>query len=228
MSSNNEEANRNLFLIKDANVSIADSDGNLATFIYSEEEATYISDAANLAVLEGKQYFLTVVANGQEYTASCEIPKKVESITETAITESGEFGGEYTRLTIGFTDIVGERNFYVLGGFIESEFEEQTFRNNIFFESFGLLNDAVEDGIFLSAKTGFLFRNNLEEPREVVLQVAHVQEIIYQNVQTSNINRNNEGNPFIEYSIAADNIEGENGVGIFAGYQLTEKTVVFE
>lgn len=222
------EVNQDQFLIKDAVVTIADEEGTIASFAYSEEEASYISEASNLAILEGKQYFLNVIANGQEFNASCEIPKKVGSITETQFIESNGFGGEFTRLNVSFTDIVGERNFYVLGGFSTVTFEEETFRNPIFYESFGLLNDAVQDGIILSADSGFLYSGELEEPLEVVLQVAHVEEIVYQSLQASNLNQNNDGNPFVEYSIAADNIIEENGVGIFAGYQVTEKVVVFE
>ncbi len=228
LSADDYEANRDLFLIKDAEVSMANEDGNFIEFVYSEDESAYIADASNLAVLEGKRYFLKVVANNQDFNASCEIPNRIESITETLIIESNEYGGEYTRLNVGFTDIVGERNFYVLGGFLETSFEEETYKNPIFYESFGLLNDAVQDGIMLSAKTGFLFSDVQEEPLKVVLQVANVQEIIYQNLQASNLNLDNDGNPFVEYSIAPDNIEEENGVGVFAGYQVTEKVVVFE
>ena len=216
------------FLIKDASVTISDEDGNKTDFTYAEEESAYIADATNLAIVEGKEYFLKVDVNGEAFNASCKIPKKVESIMETQIKEQDQFGNEFTRLNVGFTDLAGERNFYVLGGFFDFTFEEGTFRNNLFFESFGLLNDAVQDGIILSAETDFLFSNELEEPLEVVLQVANVEEIIYQQLQTSNLNRDSDGNPFIEYGIAADNIQEENGVGVFAGYQVTEKVVVFE
>jgi len=225
LSVNDVEANRVLFLIKDAIVSMADEEGNMANFTYSQEESAYLSDAANLAILEGKQYFLKVVANGEEFNASCEIPKKVDSISETLIKTPNDFDGNYASLNVGFTDIVGERNFYVLGGFFDSTFEEQTYRRDIFFESFGLLNDAVQDGIVLSAESEIIFSGDLEEPIEVILQVANVQEIIYQNLQASNLNINNDGNPFVEYSIAPDNIQEENGVGVFAGYQVTEKVI---
>lgn len=73
-----------------------------------------------------------------------------------------------------------------------------------------------------------LFINELEKPSEVVLQVAHVQEIIDQQLRASNSNRDNDGTPFIEYSSAPDNIEEENGVRVFAGYQVKEKVVVIE
>ena len=36
---------------------------------------------------------------------------------------------------------------------------------------------------------------------------------------------NAEGNPFVEYAIAPTNILDEGAVGVFAGYNLTEKTI---
>jgi len=229
LSSSDEEANLELFLIKDALVSMSDEDGITAVFNYSEEEATYISDASNLAVLEGNQYVLNVVANGTAFSASCIIPKQAPEIVEKVRTYQNDFGGVIGEIDITFTDIVGERNFYVLGGFTKETFEEESFESPLFFESDGLLTDTAEDGIILGETTQvYLGEEGNTQPVEVALQVAHIDEIVYQNLQSSNLNRDNDGNPFVEYSISPNNIQGEGGVGLFAGYQVSQKVVVIQ
>lgn len=229
LSNSDEDANLELFLIKDALVSISDEEGNTVDFIYFEEEANYISEAANLAIEEGNRYFLNVVADGKEFNATCTIPKSAPEILEVVRVIDNDFGGVIAEIDITFEDIIGERNFYVLGGFTEETFDEDSFMSPLFFESDGLLTDTVEDGITLGETTRiYLGEQGDTEPKEVTMQVAHVDEIIYQNIQASNLNRDNDGNPFVEYSISPNNIEGESGVGLFAGYQVTEKTIVVE
>lgn len=229
LSSNDEEANLELFLIKDAVVSISDADGNTAEFDYSEEEETYTSNAANLPILEGRQYFLNVIANGGTFSATCTIPKQAPEIAEIIRVFDNDFGGVIAEIDITFEDITGERNFYILGGFTKETFDAESFDSPLFFESDGLLTDTVEDGITLGETTRvYLGEQGATAPKEVTLQVAHVDEIVYQNIQASNLNRDNDGNPFIEYSIAPNNIQGERGVGLFAGYQISEKTIVVE
>lgn len=229
LSNNDEEANNELFLIKDAVVSITDSEGNTADFSYSEQEETYISDATNLPILEGRQYVLNVVANGKTFSATCTIPKLAPEIVEIIRIFNNDFGGVIAEIDITFEDILGERNFYILGGFTQETFDANTFESPLFFESDGLLSDSVEDGITLGETTRiYLGEQGDTQPQEVTLQVAHIDEIVYQNIQASNLNRDNDGNPFIEYSIAPNNIQGESGVGIFAGYQVSEKTIVVE
>lgn len=229
LSNNDEEANNELFLIKDAVVSITDSEGNTADFSYSEQEETYISDATNLPILERRQYVLNVVANGKTFSATCTIPKRAPEIVEIIRIFNNDFGGVIAEIDITFEDILGERNFYILGGFTQETFDANTFESPLFFELDGLLSDSVEDGITLGETTRiYLGEQGDTQPQEVTLQVAHIDEIVYQNIQASNLNRDNDGNPFIEYSIAPNNIRGESGVGIFAGYQVSEKTIVVE
>lgn len=227
--STDEDANRQLFSIKDAVVSISDEDGNTADFSYSEVEETYVSNAANLPVIEGKRYVLNVVANGKTFSAACTIPKPAPEIREIVRVFDNEFGGVFAEIDITFEDIQGERNFYVLGGSVKETTDVDTFDFPLFFESDGLLNDVVQDGITLGETTQvYLGEPGAIRPIEVTMRVAHVDEVVYQNIQASNLNRDNDGNPFIEYSIAPNNIQGEGGVGLFAGYQLTEKAIDLE
>lgn len=229
LSNNDEEANNELFLIKDAVVSITDSEGNTADFSYSEQEETYISNATNLDILEGRQYVLNVVANGKTFNATCTIPKAAPEITEIIRIFNNEFGDVIAEIDITFKDILGERNFYMLGGSTQETFDADTFDYPLFFESDGLLTDTAEDGITLGETARvYLGPQGETQPVEITVQVAHIDEIIYQNIQASNLNGDNDGNPFIEYSIAPNNIQGEGGVGLFAGYQISEKTIVVD
>ncbi|CAM4256756.1 carboxypeptidase-like regulatory domain-containing protein [Zobellia nedashkovskayae] len=54
------------------------------------------------------------------------------------------------------------------------------------------------------------------------------KEALHLNRRATYLNNYNDDNPFVEYSIAPNYIEGENGVGVFAGYQLTEKVFEYE
>ncbi len=225
--SSNDSLNRQLFLIKDAVVNMSDGEGSTVGFSYSDNEETYIANAADLTISEGKQYFLTVEANGKAFSAMCTIPKRAPEIIENVRIITDEFENSIGEIDITFTDIIGERNFYVLGAFTEGRtIDGELFQTPLLSESDGFLTDAVQDGITLGETARiFLGEQGNPQPSEVTLQLAHIDETIYQNFQASNLNRENDGNPFIEFSIAPNNIQGEGGIGIFAGYQVTEKII---
>ncbi|WP_158974914.1 DUF4249 family protein [Cellulophaga sp. L1A9] len=213
------------FIIEDAIVSIADVEGNSVQLLYSNENSMYSTNAENLKITEGSQYFLEVITQGETYTSSCKIPKKVATILENLATDRDEYG-VYTDVDISFKDIVGTANFYIVGAKYEETFEEDIYQGSLQFETGGFLTDAIGDGVILNDKTS-AYTGSLEEGTSVklTLQVANVEEVIYQNLRATYLNDDSDGNPFIEYSIAPDNIDGENGVGVFGGYQLTEKII---
>ncbi|SDE74502.1 DUF4249 family protein [Cellulophaga baltica] len=217
--------NYSSFIIEDAIVSIADVEGNSVQLLYSSENSMYSTNAENLKITEGSQYFLEVITPENTYTSSCRIPEKVATILENLAGGQDDYG-VYTDVDISFEDIVGTANFYIVGAKYEETFEEETYQGSLYFETGGFLTDAIGDGVILNDKTS-AYTGFLEEGTSVklTLQVANVEEVIYQNLRASYLNDNSDGNPFIEYSIAPDNIDGENGVGVFGGYQLTEKII---
>lgn len=224
LSFNNQQENEDLFLIKDAVVTISDTNGNEAQLFYSDEQRAYITEATNLAILEDNEYFLEVIAQEQTFTASCKIPKKVERIEENIIFDNTQNDGRF-EVNIGFTDIMGGRNFYLFGGFYQSTFQQGIFAQILFTDNGGFLTDTFRDGATLNGKTVGFFSRTEGSSLQIILQVAHTEEIVYQNLNASYLNGINEGNPFIEFSIAPNNIQGEGGIGVFGGYQLTEKVI---
>ncbi|MDP5230718.1 MAG: DUF4249 domain-containing protein [Cellulophaga sp.] len=227
LSFNNQQENEKLFLIKDAVVTISDTNSNEAQLFYSDEQRAYITEATNLTILEDNEYFLEVIAQEQTFTASCKIPKKVERIEENIIFENTQNDGSF-EVNIGFTDILGGRNFYVIGGFYQVTFQQDSFAQILFSENGGFLTDTFRDGAPLNGKTFGFFSRTEGSSLQITLQVAHTEEIVFQNLNASYLNSINDGNPFIEYSIAPNNIVGEGGIGVFGGYQLTEKVVEFQ
>ena len=217
--------NYSSFIIEDAIVSITDVEGNSVQLLYSSENSMYSTNAENLKITEGSQYFLEVITQENTYTSSCRIPEKVATILENLAGGQDDYG-VYTDVDISFEDIVGTANFYIVGAKYEETFEEETYQGSLYFETGGFLTDAIGDGVILNDKTS-AYTGFLEEGTSVklTLQVANVEEVIYQNLRASYLNDDSDGNPFIEYSIAPDNIDGENGVGVFGGYQLTEKII---
>lgn len=222
------------FLITNALVSIANDSGDIAQLNYDAETNTYLTDAANLPIEINRNYFLNVVVDGKEYNATCTIPEKIEEINETISFNSDEFGNEIANINLSFNDFIREKNYYVLGGRYNAsiQFEgEESFSTSgsIFFDRDEFLTDNLNNGGILNG-TGEVFLPNRENIIEatITLQVANVEEILYQYLRSSKTNGNAEGNPFVEYAIAPNNILDEGAIGIFAGYSITEKVIEIE
>ncbi|WP_289062021.1 DUF4249 family protein [uncultured Zobellia sp.] len=222
-------SNTDPFIIKDATVHISDEDDNEIQLIYNPESRNYQVDASEFDIKGEATYFLRVSVNNQEFTSSCTIPKKIEPITEKITAgEKNEFYQDYN-LDIAFQDISGSKNYYIIGAIAEETHEGETYPYTIDFELSSFLTDVIGDGETLSANsiiTNYDVENSTTV--KITLQVANVEETLYLNRRATYLNDYNDGNPFVEYSIMPNNIEGKNGVGVFAGYQLTEKVIEYE
>ncbi|MBU2946905.1 DUF4249 family protein [Zobellia uliginosa] len=229
IDSNDPMADIEKFIIKDALVIISDEEDNQVQLIYNAERRNYQAPASEFDIIEGNTYFLKVSTDDKEYTSSCTIPQKVDSITEVITPEyEDEYSLKYI-LDIAFQDIIGKDNFYLIGGKIETEEQGQPYEWPLNFELDSFLTDAIGDGEILSQNSFFSFWQPEEGiTAKITLQVTNVEENLYLNRRAAFLNDYNDGNPFVEYSIAANNIEGENAVGVFAGYQLTEKVIEYE
>ncbi|CAM4314724.1 DUF4249 domain-containing protein [Zobellia nedashkovskayae] len=219
------------FIIKDATVIISDEENNVIQLNYNPERRNYQVPASEFDIIEGATYFLRVSANNKEYTSSCIIPKKIETITGKIIAgEENEYYQNYN-LDVAFQDISGSRNFYLIGGLAEIEYEDGPYIIPMDFGLNSYLTDVIGDGAVVSLNSTFSYfpqDSAATSNAKITLQVTNVEEILYLNRRATYLNNYNDDNPFVEYSIAPNNIEGENGVGVFAGYQLTEKVFEYE
>ncbi len=231
LSVNDQEANEAKFRIENALVTISDEAGNSTDLMYSEEYKTYLADVNSLAILTNQSYFLKVTVDEKEFNASCQIPKKIIEINERINVEDDNFGGKVADINLAFQDITGERNFYILGGRVKTTYqfegyEPETDEFSLFFEDDEFLSDVLKDGGTLNGKSSNYIAGGLEVlETTITLQVANVQEILFQNLKATSTNADADGNPFVEYSIAPNNFQEDGAVGVFAGYQLTEKEV---
>lgn len=231
LSANDQEANEAKFLIKNAEVSISDESGKSTNLSYSEENKTYLANASTLAILTNNNYFLKVTVDGQEFNASCTIPAKITEINERVNLKDDGFGGKEADINLNFQDILGKKNYYVLGGLVTTTIqyegeEPQTFDFSLFFDSDEFLSDNLEDGGILKGKSlNFIGNDVAVIETKITLQVANVEEVLFQNLRTASTNADADGNPFVEYAIAPNNFAEEGAVGVFAGYNLTEKTI---
>lgn len=235
LPNNDIEALQSKFRISDALVTLSDEAGNFTTLDYSDENQAYQADPVTLPIVTGGRYFLSVNANGKEFNTSCQIPEKINGITHKTIHRNDEFGGQIAEISLGFTDFRDSRNFYMLGGTYSSEYtfedqEPQAIEGPLFFESDSFLTDNREDGGTLAGRTEIYIGGNVDViSSSVTLQVAHVEEILFQQMRSRDLNiEAGDGNPFVEYSISPNNILDEGAVGVFAGYQVTEKELVLE
>ncbi|MGP1992795.1 DUF4249 domain-containing protein [Zobellia laminariae] len=217
------------YIIKDALVIISDEKNNEIQLTYNPERKNYQVAATEFSITGGNTYFLRVSANNKEYTSTCTIPEKIDTIAEKiTLREKNEYYQDYN-LDFTFQDIIGKNNYYLIGGNAVIDTEDGPYYSYLNFELNSFLTDAIGDGEIIGQNSTFSYGITDEATTaKVTLQVTNVEEILYLNRRATYLNNYNEGNPFVEYSIAPNNIEGENGVGVFAGYQLTEKVIEYE
>ncbi len=234
LSISDHEANRNLFLIKNALVSLSDDLGNTAQLFYSDSLDTYLTPSSSLEILSEQTYFLEVTVDAKTFSTSCTIPKKVETINERITYRDDMYGGTEAEITLSFEDIKGADNYYVLGGIASNtvqydNFEPETYTYPLYFDTDEFLTDNLEDGAILSGTTYSYFGTDATViDNSIILQVANVEESLFQNLRTTATNAESEGNPFVEYAIAPNNFTEDGVIGVFAGYQITEKKIEVE
>ncbi|WP_300027766.1 DUF4249 family protein [uncultured Maribacter sp.] len=218
------------FLIKDAVVTLSNAEGNSVVLNYDNETNTYITSASNLTVLHGATYNLKVIVAEKEFNASCQIPKKLDTINEIIEFQQDEFGYELAVININFKDFADEDNYYILGGFINTTLKYENeepfpYEYPIYFGDDEFLIDNINEGAELNGKTEISVDNEYYSDTEITLQVAHVEKALFENVKTTRTNADVDGNPFVEYVIAPNNILDEGAIGVFSGYSVTEKVI---
>ncbi len=235
LPTNDLETFQSKFRISDAVVTLSDESGNFTELEYSDENQSYLAEPASLPIITGSTYLLKVIVNGKELNASCQIPEKIDSLTHKVVYRNDEFGNRIAEITLGFADFKNVRNFYMLGGTYRSTYtfedeEPQTIKGLLFFDANRFLTDNIDDGATLSGRTEIYIGSEVDViSNSVTLQVAHVEEILFQQMRARDLNiEAGDGNPFVEYSISQNNILDDGAVGVFAGYQVTEKDVVLE
>ncbi|PKV51800.1 uncharacterized protein DUF4249 [Aquimarina sp. MAR_2010_214] len=218
-------------VIKDATVVIVDEAGNEVALRYMDASLNYEAPASDLAIIPGKKYFLRVMAQGKEYKASCIIPiALVQKIEHNIQIKQDEFSGNrLLKVTIG--DIKDQRNFYIIGAAVAKSFDNgggttNDGVENINFEFKQFATDISRENSVITAD-GFFTLSAALPNLKLKIQVANAEKILYEALRATYLNNSNNGNSLAEPIIAPNNIEGENGFGVFAGYQLTEKEVTF-
>ncbi|TPN84391.1 DUF4249 domain-containing protein [Aquimarina algicola] len=218
------------FVIKDATVIIKDEEENEVSLIYSNSSLSYEAPATDLLITPGKKYFLATTVQGKEYTSSCIIPlEQVTGIEQSiGVDNRDDFIGN-RKMKVTIEDIKEKSNYYVVGAEATYSFEGDTSgetTRDLDFEFNRFITDTNRENSVVTADGGF-FLPGFAEITKVKIKVANTEEILYNALRAEFINNYNDDNPFTESVIAPTNIEGENGFGVFAGYQLTEKEITF-
>ncbi|WP_298473466.1 DUF4249 family protein [uncultured Maribacter sp.] len=236
LSRNDYEENKDKFVIKNALVRIENTKGESISLPYSLENRQYQVSKEEFAITEGEKYYLEVDVEGKKFSSECIIPKKIGIVNTKFGKGISQYGGEGDFITVSFEDLKGSKDFYIIGGRIvfeglkhEGVEQEEDLSSELYFGLERFATDVIGDGNIISSKGEMYtyYHNEEDNVREILrVQVAHVDENLYQNLRATYSNYYNNDNPFAEYVIAPDNIEGENGVGVFGGYNLTEKEIV--
>lgn len=210
-------------IIKDAEVYIENASGEEVQLTYDDTSKRYIAPTSSFAINAGEKYLLRVLANEQEFTSSCIVPAETITDIETTLgIEINEFGSRENNIKIRFNDISGGANFYIVGAKYRSLNATEP---DLFSLSFGLERFATDingDGLAVFSKAQVFL--GTETGLEVTSQVAHVDELIYRTLIANFLNSNGDGDPFFQPIPPPNNINEEDGYGVFAGYRLTQKT----
>ena len=221
MAQNNPIDIKNALAIKDAIVTIKNENQKEVSLVYSSEDRFYKIPAADFLIEPGKKYTLKVLAQGKEFTSVCSIPvSKIEDITANVGVKIIE-GVTQKSLKVKFKDIKGENNFYIVGAKY-TLLGSTEFSSSVSFNAEKFVTDINGDGLEVFSN-GVIVNN--DQGLEIKIKVANVDELIYRTLRASFVNRNQAENPFFQPTIPPNNIEGEGGYGVFAGFRLSEKTI---
>lgn len=220
---NNNAINESNF-IKNANVVISDMNNNEITIPYVDDENhNYSIPVGDFKIEGGKKYSLQVTVDDHHYTSTCKIPPNKISIQNDSLIFDTE--STFANLLIDFKDIKNQDNYYVVGAKITTQ--ENTVIP-IDFEGGRYLSDNIIDGLNI-AVIGLFDSSEIPNGSKLTLQVSNVEKTIYTNFKANYQNYNNGDGPelFIEHSIGTNNIDGDNVFGLFAGFQLSEKEIIY-
>lgn len=204
--------NKEKYMITDALVVLEDDNGNSVQLEYDPHVRKYTALPSELPVQPGRTYYLTVTADKNTYSSSCTIPIGPAAEIDYRLVRRSEYESDFI---VTFRDVKGEKNFYRIGADIRTD----GFGGYMYFDLQGFQTDAAGDGQKISAKASYY--QTLSSGDEVAIRVAVVNEIMYR-YQYAAYNYI-EDDPFSEPVVYPSNIEG--GLGIFAGYVMTEKVV---
>lgn len=215
----------NTLLIKDAVVTIRNENQEEIELIYSNDNKLYEISSDNFLIAPGKSYTLNVIAEGKEFKATCTIPTaRVENAIVTKGLKIYE-GNVRENLIVSFDDLKGENNFYIIGALfntVNNTGEDPTISD---FDIERFATDVNGDGLGVSAN-GTIF--NINTTQEITVKVANVDEIIYTTLKASFLNKDQTSNPFFQPIIPPNNIQGEGGYGVFAGFRLLETKLTLD
>ncbi len=222
-------ANLNDLVIKDATVVISNEEEQEVELTYSSNSLSYEVPASAMQIIPGKKYFLKALVNGKEYKSSCSIPTSlVEKIEHAVRIKEGENDGNRS-LKITLDDIKNQTNFYIVGASVIQSFgdtsSELTEIVDFEFEQFA--TDVGRENSVITADGVFILSNDAAPNPKLKIKVTNTEKILYEALRATFLNEFNDGDPFAEAVIAPTNIDGENGYGVFAGFQLTEIEVTF-
>ena len=209
----------------------------------SKQTGNYVISAANLAVLPGKSYFLTVrTPDGREVKAACTVPLQVNDAITTLLDSSDVANNpnypnpyprkEYT-LTVDWQDTPGEGDYYRIFAEIplyQSQVPGTGTKSTIyapinFEQAEEFFKDEGNDGGKFIVKSTRFSQSHVpgttKAERKVNVYLLTTDKNYYQ--YHRNLSNNSEDNPFAEPTLVFSNIEG--GLGVFAAYQRTTREI---
>ncbi len=239
LSFDNPEDDAQQFIERNATVTIESASGNSMPLPFLDEELQYAESTENFEIVPGETYTLRVLVDGESYSAQCTVPlENIASIQEQIRRVESEFQSTEYDLDVGFNDVQNTDNFYLVGALLDVENQDDIFFNStrgISFELEAFQTDNLRDGSSIVASTSFfpaLFfdeNNEIQFPdQDLVMQVINAEQVLFELLRADYLNDVNEDDPFIELSIFPNNITGEGGTGVFAGYRYFEKRIALE
>jgi len=214
--------------VKNAHVKIT-GNGTEAHVPYDQNSDTYILSTSLFPIIPGAPYGLLVsTPDGKSVQASCTVPfntnQSVGLVAVDTITE--EWGGKKLRVKVRFTDIVGETNYYRVGGvwkYIDLYAPTQdTLTEEMYPKyNFEYFSDMGKDGQVFTAELVYWIYENADWMQPIGMELKLLTtDVHYYNFHKSLENYVGE-DPFSEPTMVYTNMIG--GLGVFAAYRLFAK-----
>lgn len=167
--------------VSGATVFITNSANSVFNFVETGGVGEYI--CTDFVPVIGETYLLTVVLNGETYTATetlIEVPVIESTITQN---DSGGFGGDQTEIRFSYQDNGAQENYYMTGiKTVHVAFPEYSLESDEFYQG----NQIVE----------FYFNEDLEQGDLVNIKLYGVSKRFYEYFNKILLATGNDGNPF--------------------------------
>ena len=205
--------------VNSAVVTLSDNAGQVETLIYQPgSEGIYLSNT--FQGMEGREYYLTVEYNGQDYTASCIMfpTLKINELSYRFKEEAVHVNEKGYFVTVNAEDRPDRLDYYRVKGYKNDSLYDDG-------EDYIIENDYASDGNNIEIECSFNY--DIGDTAKIeVMSIAYSTYQFYLSLKQQ-LTAGTGNNFTLPATNVKGNIEG-GALGIFAAYSVSEKQIVIQ